>query len=305
MGVSKVFVIIVTYNGKQWYSRCFENLRSSAIPIQIIVVDNASSDDTVNYINLNFPEVNVIKSAINLGFGQANNLAIKYALNKNADYVFLLNQDAWIEPNTIADLICIHQRNLEYGILSPMHLNVQKNRIEKGLSEFIANYNITSLDLINDMYFNRIQDLYETKYVNAAAWLLPRITLETIGGFDPIFFHYGEDDNYMHRVLFHGLKIGICPRNIIVHDTENQVQRDTHSQQSNLKTLLTEYTNINIPFDLNKNIIFYIRKIIDKIFKVDFKQAHFYLLLLKFILQNKLKIEKSRFQNSLREKSWL
>jgi GT2 family glycosyltransferase len=288
MEMNTVFVVVVTYNGKQWYKHCFESLRSSIIPIHIIAVDNASSDNTVNYINSNFPEVHVIKSAINLGFGQANNLAIKYALNNKADYIFLLNQDAWIEPNVIAGLIDIHKSNLQYGILSPMHLNAQKNQIERGLAEFIANYNITPLDLINDMYFNRIQDLYETKYVNAAAWLLPRIILETIGGFDPIFFHYGEDDNYMHRVLYHGFKIGICPKYNIVHDTENRVKASKESKYSFFKFLLVDCTNINKESGVEQLILYHFRKSIINILKFNIQYFRDNLsLMIKFILYRK------------------
>ena len=122
------------------------------------------------------------------------------------NYVFLLNQDAWIEPNTISDLINIHQLNKTYGILSPMHINAERNAIEKGLMHYIADYKLTDPKLIDDLYWDRLDDVYNTHYVNAAAWLLPRKTLEMIGGFDPIFFHYGEDDNYMNRVLYHGFK---------------------------------------------------------------------------------------------------
>jgi len=305
MEINTVFVIIVTYNGKQWYDRCFESLRLSVIPIQTIVIDNASSDDTIKYIKSNYPEVYLIKSDINLGFGQANNLGIKYALQNNADYVFLLNQDAWIEPNSISGLIKIHADNNEYGILSPIHLNLEKQSIEKGLIKYIADFRVTNSDLINDLYFNRLKDVYETKYINAASWLIPRNTIEIVGGFDPIFFHYGEDDNYMHRIFFHGLKLGICPQLKVVHDTERQVIRLLDAQKSNSKLLLTQYTNINFYFGAEKIIIYYFRKAVVKFLKLDFKQAKYYLMLLKFIFQNKSNIKKSRSQNVLSEKSWL
>ena len=87
-----------------------------------------------------------------------------------------------------------------------MHINAERNAIEKGLMHYIADYKLTDPKLIDDLYWDRLDDVYNTHYVNAAAWLLPRKTLEMIGGFDPIFFHYGEDDNYMNRVLYHGLK---------------------------------------------------------------------------------------------------
>ena len=58
----KIFAIIVTYKGQQWYDRCFTSLRNSSIPVQTIVVDNASDDGTVEYIRENFPEIHLIES---------------------------------------------------------------------------------------------------------------------------------------------------------------------------------------------------------------------------------------------------
>lgn len=305
MEIKKVFVIIVTYNGKQWYEKCFNSLRLSEIPISTIVIDNASSDDTIEYIKYNYPEIHLISSNTNLGFGQANNLGIKYALKNNGDYIFLLNQDTWINSDTISGLIKIHQKNVEFGILSPMHINAQENGIESGLLEYIANFRITDSTLISDMYFNQLNDIYETKYVNAAAWLLHRKTIEKIGGFDPIFFHYGEDDNYMQRILYHGYKIGICPKQQIIHDTVRQVKRSYSAQKSNLKITLTEYTNINVQYNQYSIIFYYLRKVLGKLIQFKFKQLSFFIEQLIFIMKNNKRIRISRVKNISTGITWL
>ena len=93
--MKKIFVVIVTYKGKQWYDKCFQSLRESTIPVQIVVVDNTPGDEDAKYIKTHFPEVHLIKMNENLGFGKANNLGMRYALDNGCDYVFLLNQDAW------------------------------------------------------------------------------------------------------------------------------------------------------------------------------------------------------------------
>ena len=87
----KVFVIVVTYKGHRWYDRCFSSLRASTIPIQTIVIDNASNDGTIDYLKQNYPELIFVQSDENLGFGRANNLGMRYALDHGCDYVFLLN----------------------------------------------------------------------------------------------------------------------------------------------------------------------------------------------------------------------
>jgi len=91
----KVSVIIVSYNFEQWIDRCLGSLRRSTSPISVIVVDNGSKDKTTQIIEKNYPEVHLIKTGANLGFGKANNIGIRYAMEQGADYFFLLNQDAW------------------------------------------------------------------------------------------------------------------------------------------------------------------------------------------------------------------
>ena len=126
----KLFVIVVTYKGKRWYDHCFTSLRNSTIPIQTIVVDNASNDGTVEYIKENYPEIILIESKENLGFGKANNMAMRYALDHECDYVFLLNQDAWlVQSNCIRQLVDLSEKHPEYGILSPMHLSADRLKI--------------------------------------------------------------------------------------------------------------------------------------------------------------------------------
>ena len=305
MEIEKLFVIIVTYNGKQWYDRCFQSLRQSSIPVQIVVVDNASTDNTVSYIHSEFPEVCLIESKINLGFGQGNNKGIRYALHQGADYVFLLNQDAWIEPNTISGLIRIHKEYPGFGILSPMHLNADKTAIEKGLMHYIADYRITKTDLINDLYFGRTMDIYETQYVNAAAWLLPRQTLEIVGGFDPIFFHYGEDDNYMNRVHYHGMKIGICPQITVCHDTERQVVRSKQAKQTELKSILVELTNVNKQNNIFLLILNDFKMALFKAIKFEFLISKFYFSKGIYKIRMKNKIRNSIIQNRKKTSAWL
>ncbi|MGI5974566.1 MAG: glycosyltransferase family 2 protein [Paludibacter sp.] len=301
----KVFVVVVTYKGKLWYDRCFSSLRNSVVPLHVVVIDNASPDNTVEFIQNNYPEFHLIKSDKNLGFGRANNLGMRYALNNGANYVFLLNQDAWIEPNTISDLINIHQLNKTYGILSPMHINAERNAIEKGLMHYIADYKLTDPKLIDDLYWDRLDDVYNTHYVNAAAWLLPRKTLEMIGGFDPIFFHYGEDDNYMNRVLYHGFKIGICPKVRIVHDTERRLDMATQIAKKSFKNILVDFCNINKEFSFYSHFVYLSRKIILKLIKLNFKSAKNLLNELKYTTTMRKQIAFSRQQNKIQQSNWL
>lgn len=301
----KIFVVVVTFKGGQWYDRCFTSLRESSIPVQTIVVDNASDDGTIEYIREHYPEIHLIESKENLGFGRANNLGMRFALDQGCDYVFLLNQDAWVEKDTFEKMINIHSNHPEYGILSPMHLNAEKTGIEKGLVYYLDDRKITDQSLFEDLYFDRIKEVYDTKYVNAAAWLLPKKTLEVVGGFDPIFSHYGEDDNYMHRVLYHKMKIGICPLCIAVHDTVRRITAPDKKVQTNWSSLLAEVTDINKRLTPTGLCLFHFRKTISKLIVFKFSVARYHWETMRFLCKNANAIKKSRRTNVLPGMNWL
>lgn len=301
----KLFVVIVTFKGKQWYDRCFTSLRNSSIPVQTVVIDNASNDGTVDFIKEHYPEIHLIESMENLGFGKANNLGIRYALDHECDYVFLLNQDAWVEEDTFEKLIGIHLKHTEYGILSPIHLNAKKTGLEKGLINYLDDGKITDKLLFEDLFFGRLKEVYETKYVNAAAWLLPRRTLETVGGFDPIFSHYGEDDNYLHRVSFHEMKTGVCPSCIAVHDTERRITAADKKVQTGNAELLAEVTNVNNPVMISGLCFYHFRKAMSKFVVFKMPQAMMHWKTMRFLCKNAKAIKRSRKVNVMPGLNWL
>ncbi|TXE09273.1 glycosyltransferase family 2 protein [Gelidibacter salicanalis] len=212
-----VYTIIVTYNGMQWIDQCLKSLRESSIPTHVIVIDNLSTDDSAKHIGENFPEVHLIRSKINLGFGKGNNIGLTKALKDNVDYVFLLNQDAWVRRDSIELLINIHRNNNDYGVLSPVHLNGTEKELETKFAEYAGPENTPGF--LSDLYMQSIKPLYTSNFVNAAAWLISKKCLEKVGGFNPLFAHYGEDEDYINRVKYWGFKIGIVPNAVITHDS--------------------------------------------------------------------------------------
>lgn len=300
--LQKLFVIIVTYKGHQWYERCFTSLRNSEYPVQTIVIDNASNDGTVEYIRENFPEIHLIESTENLGFGRANNIGMRYALDNECDYVFLLNQDAWLDsPDTLKKLVDIYNNHPEYGILSPMHLNVNKSKLM--MEQFSAQP--INGKLISDLYLQSLDDVYETTYIHAAAWLLNRKILLDIGGFDPIFFHYGEDDNYLNRAIYHGFKIGICPSTRIVHDHRDSISYNKKLRNQELITLLVDWTNINKKFSAVKLVLYYARKWLLFCFDGKFALSKKIYYDMRYCISMKKAINYSRTENIQVKSSWL
>lgn len=212
---TKIFVIIVAYNGRNVIGKAINSVIDSSISADIIIVDNASTDETVKFINENYPKVDLILSNKNLGFGKGNNIGIRKALENRADYIFLLNQDAWIEKNTLSELITTHQRNSSFGIISPIHLNENGSKLGWYFSQ-----KINAIDcpgFINDIYFNQLKAIYPIEFIHASGWLLSAECLRKTGLFDPIFPHYGEDNDFALRAKYHGFKIGICTSSRLYH----------------------------------------------------------------------------------------
>jgi len=220
----EIFSIIVTYNGAPWIERCLHDLLQSNIKTEVIVIDNASTDNTLDIIN-SFENIHLIKSKENLGFGQANNLGIDFAMKNGADFIFLLNQDAYVFKNTISQLAEALKKNPRFGLLSPLQLEANGKEIEPVFKNFLRrNY---SDDIINKMFSAEnnfdIHKPYAMRFVNAAAWMMTRECVLKTGLFHPVFFHYGEDNHYASRVQFHGMKIGVLPAAHVIHDCKKEV----------------------------------------------------------------------------------
>ncbi len=298
--MKNIYAIVVTYNGIEWIEKCLNSLVNSTLLPKIIVIDNGSTDSTITIIKQNFKTVNLIESKINLGFGQANNIGLKLAVENNCDYVFLLNQDAWLEnEHTLLNLVNALETKPNLGILSPLHLNGQGTALDLYFADYLQQSDIENTKAAQMLTQKQPNLIINTTFINAAAWLISAACIKKIGGFDPIFFHYGEDRNYTQRTLYYGFKIGICPQAIILHDREQRLVPLNATPILNLKT---DWVNdLNLFCDIHqknyKTLIF--KRIIRHfvLMLVSISNPHkfkYHYLMLKNIVYFLNKIERSR-----------
>lgn len=144
---------------------------------------------------------------------------MQYAIDNNYEFVYLLNQDAWIFPDTLRNLIDVYNLHTEYGILSPFQMQANEEHLDKN---FKISLSRVLDDYISDFYRNKFQDVYSLPDVMAAHWLISRMCLLKVGGFSPTFTQYGEDNNYIERATYHGFKIGVVPSAKAIHDRANR-----------------------------------------------------------------------------------
>lgn len=208
-----VHIVIVTYNGMRWIERCLNTVRQSTYPVTVVVIDNGSTDGTRDFIPAHHPEVVWLPQPENLGFGQGNNVGMRYALSHQADYVLLLNQDAYLQPTAVEEMLKVADG---HNLVSPLHLNGYGTRLD---TMFRQSLRRADCQLLDDLLIaDSPQPFYEVGQVCAACWLMPITMLREVGGFNPLFFQYGEDNNYYTRLLHHGYKVLVVPGARMWHD---------------------------------------------------------------------------------------
>ena len=231
----KVSIIILNYNGQKDTLECLESVnqvrRFKGLKVNIIVVDNNSSDGSVKAIRNKFPQIKVIQNQKNLGFAQGNNIGIRYALKNNTDYIMLLNNDTLVEKNFLVQLIKAMEKDNEIGIISPkiyfapgfeFHKDRYKNK-DKGRVIWYAGglldwQNILAshlgVDEIDNGQYNKIT---ETSFVTGCCMLIKREVFNKIGLFNPKYFLYWEDIDLCFRAKKAGFKIFYAPQAKIWH----------------------------------------------------------------------------------------
>lgn len=234
-----IFCVIVTYNGMRWIEQCLSSLVQSTYTIKPIIVDNGSTDGTKEYVKMHYPQMTLLAQKSNLGFGQANNAGIRYALLNGADYILLLNQDAWIAPDMIEQLLPYMDDN---SLISPLHMNGKGDKIDHN---FCHNALMRSKEIEQYLHDTAKGETgrYYTDEINAACWLLPRAILESVGGFNPLFFHYSEDNDYLQRLHYHQKGIYFVPSARVYHDREG-VPAKKPSKQSIYQNLILRAVDI-------------------------------------------------------------
>ena len=234
-----ISIIIVNYNVKEFVKNLLYSLHKALenYSSEIIVVDNASSDGSVENIEKKFPYVKVIANKNNVGFGKANNQGLSIAKGK---YIVLLNPDTIVREDTFSKLIEFINSKPEAGMVTCKVLNpdgtlqlacrrsfpgpwTSFTKIA-GLSKlfpnskFFSKYNLTYLDE------NKVN---EVDAISGSFMLFTREVYKKVGGFDPQFFMYGEDLDLCYRVQKTGYKVFYVPDTEIIHYKGESTKRSS------------------------------------------------------------------------------
>jgi hypothetical protein len=222
----KIFVIVLNFNGGASLQQCLTSVFQSDYPnFEIVVVDNDSKDGSFEQAKLNFSRSHFIKNSKNVGFAKGNNLGIRYALEKFADYIFVLNNDALLEKTTLSSLIKTAQAKPSAGIISPLIFGPDDSTVWFAGGKI--NWNkMRAVHLTK----NISATLYLSEYLSGCAMLIKKEVFKKVGLFDERFFLYYEDADFSLRTSKAGFDLLVDPSAHI-----------QHLEQSNLKNPLKTY----------------------------------------------------------------
>ena len=209
MNADKVVTVIPNWNLKDDLGECIRSLEQSDWQNhEIVVVDNASTNEAVEYVRANFPGVTLFALKENTGYAGALNIGIRYALERGSAFVFALNNDTVVPPETISQLVAQMRRHPEIGILTPKVMYF--SHPDRLFSLGARSYPFLPIPL---EYGHRWRDsqrftgLMEYDYVTGCAMLIRAEVFERVGLFEESYFMYYEDDDYCRRTREGGFRI--------------------------------------------------------------------------------------------------
>jgi len=211
---TNVSVIIVSYNSANYIRECLNSIfRLTRQPVEIIVFDNASSDDTQDIIREEYPEVKLIESATNLGFAAANNRAARLASGK---YLAFLNPDTVVERDWLEPLLKALESRSDIGAVTPMLvLGSDPDRINACGNDI----HFSGLTYCRDFGAPRYEgEPFEVAAVSGAAFMLRKDLFWALGGFEEHFFLYYEDTDLCLRLRLIGFCCVLVPNSKVRHD---------------------------------------------------------------------------------------
>jgi GT2 family glycosyltransferase len=258
-----VAVVILNWNGKAFLEKFLPSVASSTYNnYSIILADNASNDDSVEFVQENYPQIKILKNTVNEGFAKGYNIALKQV---SADYYVLLNSDVEVQPGWIEPVIELMESDVDIAACQPKILSYQnKKKFEYAgasggwLDSFGYPFNrgrIFDICEPDETQYNNAEEIF---WASGAAFFVKANIFNLMEGFDEFFFAHQEEIDLCWRMQLAGYKIFVQPASVVYH-----VGGGTLPMGNKTKVFLNFRNNLTM---LTKNL-----PVADAIWKIPFR----------------------------------
>ena len=201
----RLVAVVLSYNGREDTLAALESLQG----IEAVVVDNGSTDGSAEAVAERFPDVELIRTGVNLGFAGGNNVGIRRALDRGADWVLLLNNDASVEPGLVDALAAAAEARPDAGVLACKVLFAGSDRLWYAGAGFDAVLGRSRHEGFSEP--DRPDRLRDTTRATGAAMAVSRAAIEAAGLLDEELFLYAEDLEWSLRIREAGFAVVYVP----------------------------------------------------------------------------------------------
>jgi len=232
--IPTVFCVVLNWNGWRDTIPCLQSLIEQDYPaLQVLVVDNASTDDSVHRIREAAPAIELLQSDANRGFASGCNLGVRHALERGADFVWLLNNDTIVSPDTLTKLVAAAvdpQTGMVGTVLRYAHNPEEVQAWGGGSVSRCMGYSThylgpTSLD--------------SNSFLTFASVLLRRALMETVGLLDEGFFMYFEDSDMCFRARAAGWQLAVASDTAVLHKEGGSTRPEPKSRTARADRIVT------------------------------------------------------------------
>lgn len=213
-----VFIVILNTNRRDDTLACLDSLSKSIYQnLRILVLDNKSTDGSVEAIQSAFPNVQIINLSQNLGYAGNNNIGIEEAIKRGADWILVLNEDTILDPCCMEELIKVGESDPKIGILGPMVYHYDEPAVIQSAGGLLGKYWQSQHLGQNEADRGQFKDPHQVEWISGCAILVRKSAIEQAGMLDANFFIYWEETEWCIRISRSGWKIVQVPAAKIWH----------------------------------------------------------------------------------------
>jgi len=256
-----VSIIIVNYNGRNYLEKCLKSLKQTSYSnFEIILVDNNSNDTSIEFVQSNYPEIEIITLDKNYGFAEPNNIGARKA---KGDFLVFLNNDTEVTPNWISELVNTVNSDSKIAICQSLLLSPNGNIDSSG--DFV--------DIYGRAYSSRNKVNKVTPILSArgACMLIKKDIFYELGGFDENFFASFEDVDLGWRACMWGYKVVLVPNSIVKHNAGTTIKNLKQEIQFHgaKNTLILRLVNFELSFASKSILVLFLITFAKKFFGIN------------------------------------